>query len=190
MRGDVVLYSKLDDKLHFIKKEEYSSDLFLSKWYHPVAVVVVPSSHVSDGTTRCISIKAMNCSTPTKGSDSWQHMKLAPSGNTSLTNFNKFPVGNNPWSTTAATNTESGITVNGGANIYPSFTKYLRYNTAYKNASNPTLYYNKESKTSEKPSFCYKKDGKTLNSQYNIACIADMDGKSNSQVYLKSRGGG
>lgn len=186
MHGDMVLYSNLDSALHFVKKDDYRSDLFLSKWFTPVAVVVVPASHTSDGTARCISINSMHCSTPTKGSSTWQHMMLAPSGNTSLTNYNTYPIGSNPWSTsTPSTSTVSG---SGGGNIYPSFTKYMRYTISYTNSSNPTLYYNSSSSSSERPPIPYKSDGKTKNSAYNTGCMKDMDGKANCKVYLTARG--
>ena len=103
--GDAVLYDETNDKLVIVdntKLEDYTEG------YTPIGVVVVPGSHnvYGDGSCGVMSLKTMNCDTPSTGDTSKQFMywgvyitnisglpdlDQVPTGNTS----NGIPTGSN-----------------------------------------------------------------------------------------------
>ena len=68
--GDICLYSKKENRLLIVSADDI--DKCPADKYSPVGVVVVPGSHnvYGDGSCGVMSIKTMNCSTPSTGSDS------------------------------------------------------------------------------------------------------------------------
>lgn len=70
--ADVCLYEKSSDSLIIVPGGQFSASAYPSTNYSPVGVVVVPGSHnvYGDGSCGVMSIKAMNCSSASTGSDS------------------------------------------------------------------------------------------------------------------------
>lgn len=163
LHGDIVLYSKEDKDYKYIKQADYRTNLLPTTKYVPIAVVVVPSTHTSDGTCRCISLKPMNYNTPTVGGE-YVNMTWGPLSDISgITNNNSYPTASSYYSTTATTSNIGTGTVGGGY-LYGSFTKYMRYNTEFNDGTNPSIWYNNIAST--KAPLPYKGDGKTKNSAY------------------------
>ena len=73
--ADYVLYDKVNQELVCIAS---SADLsnYPSESYTPVGIVVIPASHdvYGDGSCGIISLKEMNCDTPSTGGTSEQSM--------------------------------------------------------------------------------------------------------------------
>ena len=91
--GDAVLYDQTNDHLVIVD----SADLEPYKeGYSPIGVVVVPGNHdvYGDGSCGVMSLKPMNCSTPSTGGTSEQRMYWGKSGTniSALPNLDKVPI--------------------------------------------------------------------------------------------------
>ena len=95
--ADYVLYDKVNDKKICV---EYGTDLsnYSSEQYTPIGVVVVPGTHdvYGDGSCGVMSLKPMNCNTPSTGGTSEQHMYWGVYGTniSGLPDLNQVPTGN------------------------------------------------------------------------------------------------
>ena len=88
--GDAVLYDETNDKLVIVdntKLEDYTEG------YTPIGVVVVPGTHdvYGDGSCGVISLKAMNCDTPSTGGTSEQSIEQSIYWGGSGTNISGLP---------------------------------------------------------------------------------------------------
>lgn len=187
--GDVVCYDTLSQKVVLISMNDYLNGENLVEYYEPIGVVVVPNSHTSDNTIRCISLKPMNCDTPFDGGE-FQCMTWGVKENMStLTNYNTYPYASSPYSTTASTKSIGTYTA-GGDNLYCSFEHAFRYTTEYNENNKTTLYYTTQYTGTEKvhAPIPYLSDGISKNEAYHTGCLVDMDGKSNTEKIIDARG--
>lgn len=76
--GDYAFYDKTADKIIIIDQTKWSIDKYPSSKYTPIGVVVVPGSHnvYGDGSCGVMSLKPMNCDTPSTGGTSEQYIYI------------------------------------------------------------------------------------------------------------------
>lgn len=187
--GDIVLYDELSKKIILVSMNDYLSENYIAKFYTPIAIIVIPSSHTSDNTIRCISLMPMNCNTPFDGGE-FQCMTWGVKENMSaLTNYNTYPYASSPYSTTASTKSIGTYTA-GGDNLYCSFEQAFRYTTEYNENNKTTLYYTTQHTGADKvhAPIPYLSDGVSKNEAYHTGCLVDMDGKSNTEKIIDARG--
>ena len=94
--GDVLLWDKINQKKLFTSSDNLSN--YPAESYTPIGVVVIPASHnvYGDGSCGVMSLRSMNCDTPSTGSTSEQNIRWGVSGiNISgLPDLNQVPIGN------------------------------------------------------------------------------------------------
>lgn len=98
--GDYCFYDKTADKVIIVDQTKWSADKYPSDKCTPIGVVVVPGTHnvYGDGSCGVMSLKEMNCDTPSTGSTSNQKMQWGgdPFSTSSLTDYNVVcHIGNN-----------------------------------------------------------------------------------------------
>ena len=184
--GDVCVYNAPNDKLSIVN--DWSADKYPIDTYVPIGLVVVPGSHnvYGDGTCGVMSLNHMNCSSPTTGGSA-QNMYWGVYGTDidTLENLDKVPyVGSNG----SVGDTVIGVTGNA---FLPS--DHANF-TAVTNPYDPgtKYYYNDSDKYIPSP---YMNDG-TFNPNYSMTgspssaanCLADFDGKGNTQKIIEVRG--
>lgn len=182
--GDVCFYDKEQDKL--VIASEWSAETHPASRYTPIGVVVIPSSHDVYGTGEAgvMSLRAMNCSTPSTGSESAQGMYWGVCGTdiSSLTNYNVVcHIGNNgnPQSTIQGTTSNAYLPSDKFSTVQcpHDIDAYYFFNSDYyipspylTNGERNPLYYQTTSPSSE-----------------NNA-LADFDGKGNTEKIIAQRG--
>lgn len=184
--GDVCVYNAPNDKLSIVN--DWSADKYPIDTYVPIGLVVVPGSHnvYGDGTCGVMSLNHMNCDTPTTGG-AYQGMYWGVYGTDidTLENLDKVPyVGSNG----SVGDTVIGVT--GNAYLPSDHANF----TAVTNPYDPgtKYYYNDSDKYIPSP---YMNDG-TFNPNYSMTgspssaanCLADFDGKGNTQKIIEVRG--
>ena len=184
--GDVCVYNAPNDKLSIVN--DWSADKYPIDTYVPIGLVVVPGSHnvYGDGTCGVMSLNHMNCSSPTTGGSA-QGMYWGVYGTDidTLPNLDEVPyVGSNG----SVGDTVIGVTGNA---YLPS--DHVNF-TAVTNPYDPgtKYYYNDSDKYIPSP---YMNDG-TFNPNYSMTgspssaanCLADFDGKGNTQKIIEVRG--
>lgn len=184
--GDVCVYNAPNDKLSIVN--DWSADKYPIDTYVPIGLVVVPGSHnvYGDGTCGVMSLNHMNCSSPTTGGSA-QYMYWGVYGTDidTLENLDKVPyVGSNG----SVGDTVIGVT--GNAYLPSDHANF----TAVTNPYDPgtKYYYNVSDKYIPSP---YMNDG-TFNPNYSMTgspssaanCLADFDGKGNTQKIIEVRG--
>ena len=96
--GDICLYDRNNDSLIIVKGDIWNSDLYPKENYYPVGVVVVPGTHnvYGDGSCGVMSLKAMNCDTPSTGGTSEKSMYWGVYGTniSELRDLDQVPTGN------------------------------------------------------------------------------------------------
>lgn len=89
--GDYAFYDKTADKIIIVDQTKWSADKYPSNKYTPIGIVVVPGTHnvYGDGSCGVMSLKPMNCDTPSTGGTSEQLMYWGVSSTdiSSLTNY-------------------------------------------------------------------------------------------------------
>lgn len=107
---DLCFYDRTTDSLIIVAGDAWNISTYPSSRYVPIGVVVVPGSHnvYGDGSCGVMSLKPMDCSTPSTGGTSEQSMYWGEYGTdiSSLTNYNVVcHIGNNgnPQSTIQGT---------------------------------------------------------------------------------------
>ena len=181
--GDVCVYNAPNDKLSIVN--DWSADKYPIDTYVPIGLVVVPGSHnvYGDGTCGVMSLNHMNCDT---GGDA-QGMYWGVYGTDidTLPNLDEVPyVGSNG----SVGDTVIGVT--GNAYLPSDHANF----TAVTNPYDPgtKYYYNDSDKYIPSP---YMNDG-TFNPNYSMTgspssaanCLADFDGKGNTQKIIEVRG--
>lgn len=184
--GDVCMYGINEGKL--IVVNDWDASKYPIDTYVPIGLVVVPGSHnvYGDGTCGVMSLNHMNCSSPTTGGSA-QNMYWGVYGTDidTLENLDKVPyVGSNG----SVGDTVIGVT---GKAYLPS--DHANF-TAVTNPYDPgtKYYYNDSDKYIPSP---YMNDG-TFNPNYSMTgspssaanCLADFDGKGNTQKIIEVRG--
>ena len=73
---DICFYDRTLDSLVIADGDTWNAETYPSDRYTPIGIVVVPGSHnvYSDGSCGVMSLKAMNCDTPSTGGTSEQYM--------------------------------------------------------------------------------------------------------------------
>ena len=95
--GDYILYDKINQELICISSSADLSNYPISS-YTPIGIVVIPDSHdvYGDGSCGIISLKSMNCDTPSTGGTSEQYMcwGVYDTDVLGLPNLDQVPTGN------------------------------------------------------------------------------------------------
>ena len=95
--ADVLIYDKQEGR-KFILKNGTDFSKYPADRYIPIGVVVVPGTHnvYGDGSCGVMSLKAMNCDTPSAGSTSEQYILWGVSSTniSGLPNLDQVPIGN------------------------------------------------------------------------------------------------
>ena len=188
--ADICLYDKSNDKLIIVSGKDFSAPAYPSSGYSPVGVVVVPGTHdvYGDGSCGVMSIKAMNCDTPTTGGTSEQNMYWGVYGTDipTLSNLNYAP-----YVGTGSSVGDASSTVVGQYS-YP----YLpsdKFNTV-QCPHDTDAYYSSSSSNYQAPS-PYLTDGSRNPAYYQTSspsstsnALADFDGVGNTQEIIAQRG--
>ena len=95
---DICFYDRTSDSLVIAEVDKWNSSTYPSSRYVPIGVVVVPGYHdvYGDGSCGVMSLKPMNCDTPSTGGVSEQGMCWGIHGNNipGLRDLDQVPVGN------------------------------------------------------------------------------------------------
>lgn len=95
---DICFYDKTSDSLVIVDGDTWSVEAYPADVYTPIGVVVVPGSHdvYGDGSCGVMSLKPMNCDTPSAGGASEQRMYWGEYGVDilALSEFDQVPIGN------------------------------------------------------------------------------------------------
>ena len=178
--GDAVLYDETKDKLVILdntKLEDYTEG------YTPIGVVVVPGTHnvYGDGSCGVMSLKAMNCDTPSTGGTYEQAMcwGVRDTDIPGLPYLNRVPIGN----------TSNGIPTDSAYNAFLPSDKFSDIQCAY-----DTDAYYKSPYSPYIPS-PYLTDGSRNPGYYQTTppssssnMLADFDGIGNTAKIIAQRG--
>ena len=97
---DLCFYDRTTDSLIIVAGDAWDISTYPSSRYVPIGVVVVPGSHnvYGDGSCGVMSLKPMNCDTPSTGGTSEQNMSWGVFGTdiSGLPNLDQVPIGNTP----------------------------------------------------------------------------------------------
>lgn len=188
--GDFLFYDKANNKNILIRN---SADL--SKYpidnYEPIGVVVIPGSHnvYGDGSCGVMSLKPMNCSTPTTGGTSEQSMYwgVYSTDISTLPNLNQASI----VGTISSPGNSSGTIT--GQTYYPYMPSDIFKGKQCPHDTN-AYYYTSSSSNSAAPS-PYLSDGSRNSGYYQTTspsstsnCLADFDGRGNTDKIITQRG--
>ena len=185
--GDYAFYDKTADKIIIIDQTKWSVDKYPSSKYTPIGVVVVPGSHnvYGDGSCGVMSLKPMNCDTPSTGGTSEQYMYWGVYGTdiSSLTNYNVVcHIGNNgnPQSTIQGTTDKAYLPSDKFDTVqYPHDTDaYYQYNDSDYYIPSPYL------TNGERNPAYYQITSPSASSN----ALADFDGVGNTEKIITQRG--
>lgn len=178
---DICLYDKTADKLIIVKGNLFSIDYFPADKYAPIGIVVVPGTHnvYGDGSCGVMSLKPMNCNTPSTGGTSEQSMYWGENGTdiSALFNLDQVPTGN----------TSNGIPTSQTSYAYLPSDKFSGTQCAH---DTDAFYYS----SSYIPS-PYLTDGSRNPGYYQTSspssssnALADFDGIGNTEKIITQRG--
>ena len=172
---DILMFDK-EQSRKFILKSGTNFSKYSADRYVPIGVVVVPGTHnvYGDGSCGVMSLKAMNCDTPSEGSTSEQSMYWGVRGAdiSGLRDLDKVPTGN----------TSNGIPTGQASSAYLPSDKFsgiqcahdtdiLYYNTSYTPIPSPYL-----TDGSRNPGY-YQPSSPSSSSN----ALADFDGIGNTE---------
>lgn len=177
--GDVLLWDKINQRKLFTSSDNLSS--YPSESYTPIGVVVIPASHdvYGDGSCGVMSLKPMNCNTPSTGGTYEQSMYWGEYGTdiSALSNLNQVPTGN----------TSNGIPTGQTSYAYLPSDKFSGTQCAH---DTDAFYYS----SSYIPS-PYLTDGSRNPGYYQTSspssssnALADFDGIGNTEKIITQRG--
>lgn len=177
--GDILLWDKTGLRKLFVSSDALSS--YPSDSYTPIGIVVIPASHDVYGDESCgvMSLKPMNCDTPSTGGTSEQSMYWGVYGTniSGLPDLYQVPTGN----------TSNGIPTGSTYSSYLpsdkfSGTQCAHDTDAYYNSSSyiPSPYFTDGSRN---PGYYQTSSPSSSN---NV--LADFDGKGNTQKIITQRG--
>ena len=178
---DLCFYDRTTDSLIIVAGDAWNSSTYPSSRYVPIGVVVVPGSHnvYGDGSCGVMSLKPMNCSTPSTGGTSEQSMYWGEYGTdiSALSNLNQVPTGN----------TSNGIPTGQTSYAYLPSDKFSGTQCAH---DTDAFYYS----SSYIPS-PYLTDGSRNPGYYQTSspssssnALADFDGIGNTEKIINQRG--
>ena len=181
--ADYAFYDREQDKLVIIPN---GTDLSLvsAERYAPIGVVVVPGTHnvYGDGSCGVMSLKPMNCDTPSTGSASHQFMCWGVNGTniSGLRDLNQVPIGN----------TSNGIPT--GGTISEAYLPSDKFSGTQCAHDADVSYYSSSYTPIPSP---YLTDGSRNPGYYQPAtpsslnnATADFDGKGNTEKIITQRG--
>ena len=177
--GDVLLWDKINQKKLFTSSDNLSS--YPAESYTPIGVVVIPASHnvYGDGSCGVMSLKLMNCNTPSTGGTSEQSMYWGEYGTdiSALSNLNQVPTGN----------TSNGIPTGQTSHAYLPSDRFSSTQCAH----DTDAYYDSSSYIPSP----YLTDGSRNPGYYQTSspssssnALADFDGKGNTEKIIAQRG--
>ena len=177
--GDILLWDKTGLRKLFVSKDALSS--YPSDSYTPIGIVVIPASHdvYGDGSCGVMSLKSMNCDTPSTGDTSEQTMYCGVYGTniSGLPDLDQVPTGN----------TSNGIPTGSTSYAYLPSDKFSGTQCAH----DTDAYYNSSSYIPSP----YLTDGsrnpgyyQTTSPSSSSNALADFDGKGNTQKIITQRG--
>ena len=179
-------YDKQNDKVIIVSGKDWSIETYPADKYTPIGVVVVPGIHnvYGDGSCGVMSLKPMNCDTPSTGGTSEQYMSWGVFGTniSGLRDLDQVPTGN----------TSNGIPTGQTSKAYlPSDKSYANRTQC---AHDTDAYYNSSSYISYIPS-PYLTDGSRNPGYYQTTspsssnnALADFDGIGNTAKIITQRG--
>lgn len=179
--GDILLWDKTGVRKLFVSSDALSS--YPSDIYTPIGIVVIPASHdvYGDGSCGVMSLKPMNCDTPSTGGTSEQSMHWGVYGTdiSELSNLNQVPTGN----------TSNGIPTGQTSNAYLPSDKFSSTQCAH---DTDTFYSRNISDFIPSP---YLTDGsrnpgyyQTTSPSSSSNALADFDGIGNTEKIITQRG--
>ena len=188
--ADILMYDK-EQSRKFILKSDTDFSKYPADRYTPIGVVVVPGSHnvYGDGSCGVMSLKPMNCSTPSTGGTSEQYMYWGVYGTdiSALPNLDQVPI---VGSGSNVGNASSTVT---GQDSYP----YLpsdKFSAVRCPHDTDAYYYSSSSSYDQAPS-PYLTDGSRNPAYYQTTspsssnnCLADFDGRGNTNKIIIQRG--
>ena len=177
--GDILLWDKTGSRKLFVSKDALSS--YPSDSYTPIGIVVIPASHdvYGDGSCGVMSLKPMNCDTPTTGGTSEQYMYWGVYGTniSGLPDLDQVPIGN----------TSNGIPTGRTSSAYLPSDKFSGTQCAH----DTDAYYNSSSYIPSP----YLTDGSRNPGYYQTSspsssrnALADFDGIGNTEKIITQRG--
>ena len=176
--GDVLLWDKINQKKLFTSSDNLSN--YPAESYTPIGVVVIPASHnvYGDGSCGVMSLRSMNCDTPSTGSTSEQVMYWGVNTNISgLPDLDQVPTGN----------TSNGIPTGSTSSSRLPSDKFSRTQCAH----DADAYYNSSSYIPSP----YLTDGSRNPGYYQTSspsssnnALADFDGIGNTAKIITQRG--
>lgn len=178
---DLCFYDKQNDKVIIVSGKDWSIEAYPSSRYVPIGVVVVPGSHnvYGDGSCGVMSLKPMNCDTPSTGGISDQYMYWGVNGTTisGLRALDQVPTGN----------TSNGIPTGQTADAYLPSDQFSSTQCAH----DTDVYY---AGSAPIPS-PYLTDGSRNHGYYQTSspssssnALADFDGIGNTAKIITKRG--
>lgn len=178
--ADILMYDK-EQSRKFILKSDTDFSEYPADRYVPIGVVVVPGSHnvYGDGSCGVMSLKPMNCSTPSTGGTSEQSMYWGEYGTdiSALSNLNQVPTGN----------TSNGIPTGQTSYAYLPFDKFSGTQCAHDTDafydSSPYIPSPYLTDGSRNPAY-YQTSSPSSSS--NV--LADFDGIGNTEKIIVKRG--
>ena len=178
---DICFYDKVNDKLIIVKGDAWSIESFPSDKYTPIGIVVVPGTHnvYGDGSCGVMSLKPMNCGTPSEGGTSEQIICWGVEGTniSGLRDLGQVPTGN----------TSNGIPTGQAFDGYLPSDRFSGTQCAH----DTNVYYNSSPYTLSP----YLTDGSRNPGYYQTSspssssnALADFDGKGNTEKIITQRG--
>lgn len=187
--GDIAVYDKVDEKFRFLSYSSYVESYHQDGTLIPIGVVVVPSTHTPDNTSRVMSLVNMSCNSPSTGSI--EDKSAAPSNLSMFWGGNGIDLG--------LKNLEQVVTVDGNLSAtdpndrgvsYSSWTRLPGTDPAWTAIGNTIDIGTRWSTASDThgPS-PYLSDGSRskvyLKKENN--CLWDFDGKGNTDVIMAAQ---
>lgn len=184
--GDVVLLDKQLDEFIFVEPDNLNIKDYPLSRYTPISIVVIPISHNVYGTGEAgiISLKPMSTSTPNIGGDTTQGMYWGPITDDiwelpNLTHVPRCGDKNAPTAELTGETSQSNLPSSAyNGNICPNDENSRYHENIYFPAPSPYL-----TDGSRNPSYY-----QTTSPSSKENCLADFDGRLNSNILLKTRG--
>ena len=181
---DICFYDRTSDGLVIADGDAWNSSTYPSSRYVPIGVVVVPGSHnvYGDGSCGVMSLKEMNCDTPSTGGTSEEQMcwGVYEDDIPGLPNLDQVPIGN----------TSNGIPTGSNSEGYLPSDKFIGEQCAH----DTDVFYYENLQYAPIPS-PYLTDGSRNPGYYQTTspsssnnALADFDGIGNTEKIITQRG--
>ena len=188
---DLCFYDRTTDSLIIVAGDAWNSSTYPSSRYVPIGVVVVPGSHnvYGDGSCGVMSLKPMNCSTPSTGGTSEQYMYWGVYGTdiSALPNLDQVPIVGSGSNVGNASSTVTG-------EEYYAYLPSDKFSAVQCPHDTDAYYYSSSSSYDQAPS-PYLTDGSRNPAYYQTSspssssnALADFDGIGNTERIIAQRG--